>query len=170
MKIVVAHFQAVTGVNGGMERILCDFSNAMTEFGHEVHLMVYDLQSGLPFYPLHDGVHLWNLRKFSGEPDRIPAGKKVGREIARFIGGEPRVCSWYDHYRAPYLLPAAKKLLDEIRPDVIVVQWYTNNYLVKLLKPSCPIVTCFHNRPARLFRNMSGEQKKRLGKVHLFRC
>lgn len=81
MKIVVAHFQAVTGVNGGMERILCDFSNAMTEFGHEVHLMVYDLQSGLPFYPLHDGVHLWNLRKFSGEPDRIPVRKKSAGKL-----------------------------------------------------------------------------------------
>lgn len=167
MKIVVAHFQAVTGVSGGMERVLCDFSNAMTEFGHEVHLMVYDLQSGIPFYPLNDGVHLWNLRKFSGEPDRIPAGKKVSREVARFIGGEPRVCSWYDHYRAPYLLPAAKKLLDEIKPDIIVVQWYTSNYLVKLLKPYCPIVTWFHNRPTRLFRNMSGEQKKAIGESTL---
>lgn len=153
MKIAVAHFQAVTGISGGMERILCDFSNAMTEFGHEVHLMVYDPQSGTPFYPLDEGVQLWNLQKCSEEPDRIPTSKKVRREITRFFRGEPGICSWYDHYRVPYLLPVAKKLLEEIQPDVILVHWYTNSYLVELINPSCPVVTLFHNRPA-IFLNI----------------
>ena len=158
MKIVIAHFQNITGISGGMEKVICDFSNAMAERGHEIHLLVYDEASGRPYYPLQDNVHVWNLRQWKSEPGHMPLLRKMEREFCRFRGGARAVSAWYDTYRAPYILPTAKKILREIRPDVVICHWHVSSYLVAQLHLTCPVVNVFHTRPAVLLKGMSKNQ------------
>lgn len=49
MKIVMAHFRDISGVSGGLERVLCNFSNEMSKRGHDVHILTYDTsETGIP--------------------------------------------------------------------------------------------------------------------------
>lgn len=52
MKIVMAHFRDISGVSGGLERVLCNFSNEMSKRGHDVHILTYDTsETGIPLFP-----------------------------------------------------------------------------------------------------------------------
>lgn len=58
MKIVMAHFRDISGVSGGLERVLCNFSNEMSKRGHDVHILTYDVhiltydtsETGIPYF------------------------------------------------------------------------------------------------------------------------
>ncbi len=53
MKIVMAHFRDISGVSGGLECVLCNFSNEMSKRGHDVHILTYDTsETGIPYFPL----------------------------------------------------------------------------------------------------------------------
>ena len=57
MKIVMAHFRDISGVSGGLERVLCNFSNEMSKRGHDVHILTYDTsETGIPYFPLEKNV------------------------------------------------------------------------------------------------------------------
>lgn len=66
MKIVMAYFENVADCTGGLERILCDFSNAMVERGHSVSIVTNDEHDGSPYYPLNSSVSVINLKAVLG--------------------------------------------------------------------------------------------------------
>lgn len=73
MKIVMAHFRDISGVSGGLERVLCNFSNEMSKRGHDVHILTYDTsETGIPYFPLEKNVKVHNLRRKGKEPIKVP--------------------------------------------------------------------------------------------------
>lgn len=155
MKIVMAHFRDISGVSGGHERVLCNFSNEMSKRGHDVHILTYDTsETGIPYFPLEKNVKVHNLRRKGKEPIKVPFFKKISREWAR-SKGEPSLAAWYEAYRDPYILPDARKFFDEIHPDVIIVYFYTTSGFVKETHGNIPVITMFHSIPDFLFPKMS---------------
>ena len=90
MKIFMVHLMKVANIAGGLERMLCNLSNEMIRRGHEVHILTYDENEGMPYYPLSPKAHYVNIREISSEPEKMPLAKKIGREITS--GGLDRAC------------------------------------------------------------------------------
>lgn len=66
MKIVMAYFENFAGCIGGLERILCNFSNAMVEKGHKVYIITNDEHDGKSYYYLMPSVKVINLCQIVG--------------------------------------------------------------------------------------------------------
>ncbi|HAT56277.1 MAG TPA: glycosyl transferase family 1, partial [Veillonellaceae bacterium] len=60
MKIIMAYLENFSGLSGGLEKILCEFSNEMEQRGHEVSIVTYDERTGKPFYLLKEDIHIFN--------------------------------------------------------------------------------------------------------------
>lgn len=169
MKIFMIHFSTITNVSGGMEKVLCEFSSEMARRGHEVHILIYDIGSGKPYYPVHPAVKIWNLRSMQGEPLKMPLRKKIVREFVR-LKGTQAMSAWYDRYRAPYILPTFQKLYDQIQPDIMVVYYYSSSWLVSRIHRNCPVIQMCHNDPRRRFAKMSREQMEAVGSFDLIQA
>lgn len=46
MKIFMVHFMKFAGIAGGLERLLCNLSSAMSRRGHDVYILTYDENMG----------------------------------------------------------------------------------------------------------------------------
>lgn len=170
MKIVMAHFRDISGVSGGLERLLCNFSNEMSKRGYDVHILTYDTsETGIPYFPLEKNVKVHNLRRKGKEPIKVPFFKKISREWAR-SKGEPSLAAWYEAYRDPYILPDARKFFDEIHPDVIIVYFYTTSGFVKETHGNIPVITMFHNIPDFLFPKMSTREFQGISESNVIQC
>ena len=170
MKILMAHFREVTNIAGGLEHVLCNFSNAMNRKGHEVHIAIYDSHAeGRPYYPLDNEVKVWNLRKTDGEPKKVPLIKRVQRELVR-MQGPGKLEGWYESYRNRWILPEGKKLIEKIKPEVIVVYWHTTSGFVKALAGNIPVITMIHSFPDELYPEMSDRQKEAISESACIQC
>ena len=157
MKIFMVHLMKVANIAGGLERMLCNLSNEMIRRGHEVHILTYDENEGMPYYPLSPKAHYVNIREISSEPEKMPLAKKIGREITR-LRGPKAMAGWYERYRAAWIVPAAKRLFDEARPDVIIVYKHNSSWLVSQFCGDCPVVQLCRNDPRDRFPEMSPGQ------------
>lgn len=54
MKIAMAFLEKFVDANGGIERVLCNFANAMAARGHEVSVLYCYGGSGSPAYSLSE--------------------------------------------------------------------------------------------------------------------
>lgn len=63
MNIIVAYFENLTHVVGGLEKVICDFSNEFDRRGHHVTIVTFDQSEGRPYYPLTENVQVINLRE-----------------------------------------------------------------------------------------------------------
>lgn len=153
MNIMMAVFRNLAGVSGGLERVLCDFSNEFTRRGHHVSI-VYDSKfSEKPYYPLDDTVSYINLASWKYMP-KISLEQKFTREIAR-LRGQSALEDWQEHRRDPIIIPLFQNVLNRIRPDVIIVYEFNTNGFVYRADPSCPVVTMLHNSPSYIFPKTS---------------
>lgn len=53
MNIMMAYFANLAEMSGGLERTLCQLSNALNERGHNILIAVYNDRNAPPFYPLN---------------------------------------------------------------------------------------------------------------------
>lgn len=157
MHILFTHLRSIGGVNGGLEKVLCGFANAMARRGHQVVVAIYDDSGKPPFYSLDPGVRLVNLYPSGGEPRRLSAARKLSRELARLRG---QVEAWYEAYRDPFILPQLEKLYRDFVPDVILNQYYTSSGFLYASHPPCPVVQMLHNEPERILSRCSARERK----------
>ena len=80
MKILMAYFENLAGLTGGLEKTLCRLSNELVERGHQVVIVTYDENPGRPYYPLKDEIKVtrqskklyqYNKKPASGYPEEI---------------------------------------------------------------------------------------------------
>lgn len=169
MKIFMVHFMKFAGIAGGLERLLCNLSSAMSRRGHDVYILTYDENMGGPFYPLDPAVRLVNLWQVRHEPPRMPLLKKIGREMTRFRGPQA-MAGWYERYRAAYIVPEAKKLFDRIQPDVILVYKHNSSWLVSQFSGRCPVIQLCRNDPRTRFPEMSDGQREAISHAALIQA
>lgn len=152
MKVVMAYFENLVDVPGGLEKNLCRLSNELIRRGHEVFIVTYDNKEGRPKYNLSEKAKLINLKK----PLKTAESGlrwKIIREIAR-VRGKEAFGRWKKEQRGD-IFEGIKCVFSEIQPDVILAynhQTAGEIYEAGFLRH---VVAMFRNDPDRLCPQMT---------------
>lgn len=152
MKVVMAYFEKLVDVPGGLEKNLCRLSNELIRRGHEVFIVTYDNKEGRPKYNLSEKAKLINLKK----PLKTAESGlrwKIIREIAR-VRGKEAFGRWKKEQRGD-IFEGIKCVFSEIQPDVILAynhQTAGEIYEAGFLRH---VVAMFRNDPDRLCPQMT---------------
>jgi hypothetical protein len=123
-----------------------------------------DEKSGDPFYPLPEGVKLYNLFKMEGMTE-IHAGlfSKAAREIARAFSKEAARNRNYSIFNQAK--PQMKRVLELAKPHVIVsFREPTGRLLLEGLDTEIPVISMLHNDPDEIFLHSPEKEKRALEK------
>lgn len=161
MNIMMVHLRNIGGIAGGLEKVMCQFSNEMTRRGHHVVMVIYDDSGKPPYYSLDKKIRLINLYDRRREPRHMGLLSKIGREWARIRG---KVEVWYEAYRDPYIIPSLQEVYQEFNPDIILNQYYTSIGFIYASHPKCPVIQMLHNEPVRILKKTS--KRERDGMAH----
>ena len=155
----MAYFENLAGMVGGLEKILCDFSNAMTAKGHNVYIITNDDNHGYPYFELDKKIPIINLREISRKQGKISLCAKVMRETFRLLG-KNYVRLWKEKYRNGYIQDILPGVLAQIKPDVIIS--YNNETTGQLFRANIetPYITMLHNDPDFLCKVMTSTERK----------
>lgn len=152
MKVVMAYFENLVDVPGGLEKNLCRLSNELIRRGHEIFIVTYDNKEGRPKYNLSEKAKLINLKK----PLKTAESGlrwKIIREIAR-VRGKEAFGRWKKEQRGD-IFEGIKCVFSEIQPDVILAynhQTAGEIYEAGFLRH---VVVMFRNDPDRLCPQMT---------------
>lgn len=144
MKIVVAYFESVVHIVGGLEKAICDFSNAFYQRGNDVTVVVFDKKQGRPYYPLFDEIPVINLqrRDYLG----VTKWEKVNREFHRLFGAK-EARRWKFHWKRKHGVTAFAKIAEEIQPDVIISFETMTSAEIMQEGIKVPLITSLRNDP-----------------------
>ena len=132
--------------------------------GYSVAVVMADEKSGDPFYPLPEGVKLYNLFKME-EMTEIHAGlfSKAAREIARAFSKEAARNRNYSIFNQAK--PQMKRVLELAKPHVIVsFREPTGRLLLEGLDTEIPVISMLHNDPDEIFLHSPEKEKRALEK------
>lgn len=144
MNIVVAYFENLGNIVGGLERVICDFSNEFTKRGHDVTIITFDSSRELPYYSLNPDIKIINLR----DPDysALTRKEKIIREIYR-IGGRAAVRHWKFLWKQRHGVISFSTVVKDIQPDVIVAFESMTSEEIYRENIKIPFITSFQNDP-----------------------
>lgn len=147
MNIMMAYFANLAGISGGLERTLCQLSNALNARGHNVLVVVYNDIDAPSFYPLNSSVRVidLNIRHLS---NKFRMKDKIKREWYRLWGKES-FARWKGRQRAG-LIPEFRDLYEEERPDVILSFNHQTSGELYEADVHSPVISLFRNDPEQL--------------------
>lgn len=85
MNIMMAYFANLAEMSGGLERTLCQLSNALHERGHNILIAVYNDRNAPPFYPLNSSIRVIDLNN-QHYSRKLGLKDKISREWYRLWG------------------------------------------------------------------------------------
>ena len=164
MRLLLANFSKMVGDTGGVAKVHCSFANEMKRRGHDVAMVFFDDKVGKPFFPVDDGVELYNLQHYEDTDVVFPTCLKVKREIVRAFSTR-RGRAVNNEFVKKYLLVPTKCVLERCMPDIIVT-WQTAASKVFLcdLETKIPVITMSHGDPEDIFHTYPQEEIPALGK------
>lgn len=164
MRLLLANFSKLVDDTGGAAKVHCSFANAMKRRGHDVAMVYCDDKIGKPFFPVDDGIALYNLQHYEDTEIMFPKSLKVKREIVRAFSTR-RGRAINNEFIQKYLLTAAKRVLEKFMPDIIIT-WQTAASKVFLcdLETKIPVITMSHGDPEDIFHTYPQEEIPALGK------
>lgn len=156
MNIMMAYFANLAGISGGLERTLCQLSNALNARGHNVLVVVYNDIDAPSFYPLNSSVRVidLNIRHLS---NKFRMKDKIKREWYRLWGKES-FARWKGRQRAG-LIPEFRDLYEEERPDVILSFNHQTSGELYEADVHSPVISLFRNDPEQLCPQMTRTEK-----------
>ena len=155
MNIVIAYFENLGNVIGGLEHVICDFSSEFIKRGHRVTIVTFDETQQRPYYPLDNRVSVINLQK--NDNLRLSRTEKLKREIYR-IGGRAAVREWKFLWKRKHGIQVFSKVIEEISPDVIVSFETMTSREIYQEGIKVPLITSLRNDPEICCRGLpSGE-------------
>lgn len=164
MKLLLVNLHKFVGYSGGIEHVLARMAAAFAKRGHTVSAVMADEKEGVPFYPLPEAVHFYNLFRMPGKkPVKIGVLDKLLREAARAVSKEKA------RDRNYAMLAKGKESLQEIldreKPDVIIsFREPTGRLLLEGLDTKIPVVSMLHNDPDEIFAHSPEGEKEALRK------
>ena len=164
VNLLLADLHKFVGYSGGIEHVLSRMAAAMKDRGYTVSVVMADEKSGDPFYPLPEGVKLYNLFKME-EMTEIHAGlfSKAAREIARTFSKEAARNRNYSIFNQAK--PQMKRVLELAKPHVIVsFREPTGRLLLEGLDTEIPVISMLHNDPDEIFLHSPEKEKRALEK------
>ena len=164
MRLLLANFSKMVGDTGGAAKVHCSFANEMKRRGHDVAMVFCDDKIGKPFFPVDEGIELYNLQHYEDTNVIFPTYLKVKREIVRAFSTR-RGRAVNNEFVEKYLLKAAKKVLQRVRPDIIVTwQPAASKVFLSDLETKIPVITMSHGDPEDVFHSYPQEEIPALGK------
>lgn len=161
MNIAVAYFENLGSIVGGLERVICDFSNEFNKRGHTVTIITFDSSTELPYYSLNDGIKIINLR--DSKYTKLTKKEKIIREIYR-IGGRAAVRHWKFLWKRKHGIQLFSKVVKEICPDVIVSFESMTTEEIYKENIGIPVITSFQNDPRICCSNLPKSEIKAIKK------
>ena len=144
MKIVIAYFESVVHIVGGLEKAICDFSNAFYHRGNDVTIVVFDKKQGRPYYPLLDEIPVINLQKqnYLG----VTPVEKLNREIHRLFG-PASARSWKFQWKQKHGVSAFAEIVKNFQPDIIISFETMTSAEIIQEGIKVPLITSLRNDP-----------------------
>lgn len=167
MKIAMAFLEKFVDANGGIERVLCNFANAMTARGHEVSVLYCYGGSGSPAYPLSEKVKLYNLMairpgkwKYKKLNQNVSFIRKILREGVRIVAPQT-AREWNQAAKGGLIKAEMQEVIQQISPDVILsFRAETSNMLLNVAHIHTPVITMFHVDPETVMSKLSAGEVK----------
>lgn len=162
MNIILADFHKYVGYSGGIEHVLSRMAEAMQARGHTVTAVFADEKDGRPFFPLPEGVKVYNLYHVSGFPAVKPGA--LGKLLREAVRPFSRAAARNQNYRLlAKAAPALREVLLRERPDVIVsFREPTGRLLLEGVGTEIPVISMLHNDPDEIFAGAPEAEKRAL--------
>ena len=146
---------------GGVEKVICSFSNEFLARGWETAIVCMDMEQGMPLYPLDSRVNFVNLAY--GEDGKLNFGglpwlwKKFQKEILRtFAGSDMRIMGrkLNDPKQTYYFQEFIRRLaiyIEHYQPDIILGISADTAYLVQqaIGRKKIPVIAMCHTDPSK---------------------
>lgn len=162
MNVLLADFHKYVGYSGGIENVLARMAKALQERGHTVTAVFTDEKEGRPFFPIPEGVKVYNLYHVNGLAAVKPGMlHKILREAVRPFS---RAAARNQNYRIlAGAAPALQEILKRERPDVVVsFREPTGRLLLDGISTKIPVISMLHNDPDEIFAGAPAAEKKAL--------
>lgn len=159
MNIVVAYFENLTHVVGGLEKVICDFSNEFVRRGHRVTVVTFDQSEGRPYYPLSENVQIINLR--GKDCAHLTGSEKIMRECWRLFGKKASR-QWKYLWKRRHGITRFNEVIRDIRPDVIVSFEPMTSAEIVSEGIQTPLVSSLQNDPATRCQYFTSLEKRAL--------
>lgn len=156
MNIMMAYFANLAEMSGGLERTLCQLSNALNERGHNILIAVYNDRNAPPFYPLNSSIRVIDLNNQHCSR-KLGLKDKISREWYR-LWGKGSFSRWKGRQRAG-LLPRFRALYEEEQPDIILSFNHQTSGELYEANIHSPVISLFRNDPDNLCPQMSKIEK-----------
>lgn len=144
--------------NGGMEKVMCNFSNEMEKRGHQVTLVYCTEKKGSVYNPLHKNIKLLNIADYLPEKkweSAKPISFVIKREILRCIN-KRKMKQVVVQFDIKYLGNAMKRILNIIKPDVVIsMDARTAALFVAEKDVDVPLVTMNHFNAEHILADLS---------------
>lgn len=151
MKLLLANLSDMVDDTGGLAKVHCSFANEMKQRGHDVAMVFCDDKIGKPFFPVDDGVELYNLQHYEDTDILFPKCLKVKREIIRAFSTQ-RARAVNNEFVEEYLLKSANSILHKFRPDTIIsFQPAASKLFLCDLETRVPVITMNHGTTEDIF-------------------
>ena len=158
MNILLANLTKMVGDSGGMAKVTCAFAHEMKIRGHQVSLVYSDIQKGDFYYPLDEGVSVYDIRHYKGQSISYPWYLKIKREFYRTFNKQ-KARTVNNDFAKSFLLENLRDVLRSVKPDVIVsFQPAASKMLLCDLKTEIPVVTMSHGDPEDYFHTYPKEE------------
>ena len=135
----------------------------MKRRGHDVVMVYCDDKVGKPFFPVDDGIELYNLQHYEDTDVVFPTYLKVKREIFRVFStrrGRAVNLAFFEKY----LLQATKSILEKFKPDLIIAwQVAGSKVFLRDLKTKIPVIIMNHVTTDDMFHTYPREEISALG-------
>lgn len=169
MKIVVAHFSSSwVDTSGGVEKMICELSNAMVERGHEVTVLYVEHREGLPYFPLDRRVKTKNILYENGKQvvmEKLALPLRIYREILRAFS-KKRAREINAKYKGKLYGQRIHKWLCENEADIVIsVSAMSAKYLMIDGQCAIPMIEMIHEDPQIGFPALSAAEMNALKKA-----
>lgn len=169
MKILVG-YPGTIEKSGGMQNICAQFSNAMSERGHQVAIAWYGRKNAKSFYPISQDVMVFSLKRKAPSNDvyhdvghDVAGHDKVIREILK-VFSRKAYRRWNDSCKKKILSPGIKRTIEVFKPDVIISFSKDMTYYLAGNVSHIPVITMMHIDPAHAFADSYSEEIQALGR------
>lgn len=158
MNILIGWNSKFLDNNGGMEKVMCNFSNEMQKRGHQVTLVYCTEKAGTICNPIRKEIKLLNIADFlPGKKweSAKPISFILKREILRCIN-KHKMKQAVMQFDIKYLGLAMKKIFNMTKPDVIIaIDASTAALFIAEKDIDVPLVTMNHFNAEHILADLS---------------
>lgn len=172
MKILIC-YPGTIEKSGGMQHICAQFSNAMSERGHQVAIAWYGRKNAECFYPISQDVMIFSLKRkdtsdnvYHDVGHDVAGYDKVIREILKAISRKA-YRRWNDNCKRKILSPGIRRTVEVYNPDVIISFSKDMTYFLSGNVSHIPVVTMMHIDPMHAFADSYSEEIQALDKSNV---